>query len=266
MKVNATKVTKNYRLFARSDDNRALVPEKHKRLMESMKLYGFLPEFPIVCYRDKSKRLIVKDGQHRLAIAETLGLPVYWTEESQQWDVAIVNSTSKGWVPYDYAERYARQGNKDYVEGLEFMKANRLPIGLAFSLLAGTTSFSNVQKAFLEGTYKIKDRKWANAVAGIYVPFATVSKHCRNARFVEACMAIGRVKELEPQRLLHGLDRCRDKLAAYSTRDAYLDMLETIYNYGRKQLFGLKVAAIQAMRDRNAINGKKKTEKDNKAA
>lgn len=248
MKVN---VTRNYRLFARSDDNRALVPHKHKRLMESMKLYGFLPEFPIVCYRDANKQLVVKDGQHRLSIAETLSLPVYWVEETCKWDVALVNSTPGIWIPLDYAQRYARQGKKDYEEALEFMASHRLPVGLAFALLAGTTSFGNLRRAFLTGEFRIKDREWADAVAEIYVPFAAASRHCRHARFAEACMAVCRVKGFEPRRLLQNLSRCRDKLAAYSNRDAYLEMLEEIYNFGRKTLYALKNEAIMAMRSRN---------------
>jgi len=253
MKVNATR---NYRLFGRSDENRALVPEKHKRLLESMKRYGFLPEFPIVCYRDKNKHLIVKDGQHRLSIAETLDLPVYWVEESASWDVALVNSTARGWVPYDYAERYARQGSKDYEEGIEFTRSHSIPIGISFALLAGTTTFSNVQRDFLEGKFKIKDRQWAGAVASIYGPFAAANKACRNARFIEACMAVCRVEEFRADRLLQNLGGCRDKLAAFSTRDAYLEMLELIYNFRRKSLFALKNEAIMAMRKRNACPSK----------
>jgi hypothetical protein len=249
MKVNATK---NYRLFARSDQNRALVPAKHKRLLESMKLYGFLPEFPIVCCRDKKGSLIVKDGQHRLSIAETLGLTVYWAEESTPWDVALVNSTGRGWVPYDYAERYARQGKSDYQEGIDFVRSHSIPVGIAFALLGGTTTFGNVQREFLDGTFKVKDRKWAAAVATIYGPFVAANKHCKNARFIEACMAICRVELFEANRLLQNLARCRDKLGAFATRDAYLEMLELVYNFGRKSLFALKNEAIMAMRKRNA--------------
>jgi len=248
--------TTNYTQFQRSAENRALIPSKHKRLVESMKRYGFLEEFPIVCQRNGGSKLIVKDGQHRLSIAETLGIPVYWCMESSEWDVAIVNSTSKIWVPRDYAERYARQGNVNYQQGLEFMDLHKIPIGLSFALLAGTTTFSNVTTAFLDGTYKVKDRGWADAVAAIYVPAVALSRHCRNARFIEACMAACRVQGFDPARLIHSLNRCRDKLAAYSTREAYLDMLETIYNFGRKQLFPLKNEAIMAMRARNAVPNK----------
>ena len=41
--------SKNYRLMQRhSGENRPVDLKKHKKLVESMKLYGFLPCFPIV--------------------------------------------------------------------------------------------------------------------------------------------------------------------------------------------------------------------------
>ena len=112
--------TKNYRLFHRSDENRALNLKKHKKLYESMRLYGFLPSFPIVCYRDAKGNLVVKDGQHRLAIAEELGLPVYYVEESIDFDVAVVNCTPKGWTLVDYAQKFAANGVSSYQEHLDF--------------------------------------------------------------------------------------------------------------------------------------------------
>jgi hypothetical protein len=51
--------------------------------------------------------------------------------------------------------------------------------------------------------------------------------------------------------LIGGAERCREKLVSYSTRDAYLDLLESVYNFGRKQLVSLKLPAIEAMRKRN---------------
>ena len=254
MKVSKTT---NYRLFERSSDNRQLVPAKHKRLMESMRLYGFLPEFPVVCQRNGDGKLVVKDGQHRLSIAETLGLPVFYCIESADWDVAVVNSTAKTWTPLDYARRYATQGIADYQEGLDFMSAHRMPVGVSFALLAGTTTFANVSRAFLSGDFKVKDREWADAVAELYLPFVAASRDCRNARFIEACMAVCRVEGFSSQRMLSNLKRCRDKLASFSTRDSYLEMMELIYNFGRKQLFSLKNEAIMAMRARNAVTVRK---------
>lgn len=263
--MSKIQVTKNYRLFHNnSGENRPVEMNKHKRLVDSMKLYGFLQEFPIVCTRDSKGNLVVKDGQHRLVVAETLQLPVYWVEASMNWDVAVVNSTAKPWILRDYAGRFAANGNENYQEGLDFAERHRIPIGPAFALLAGTTTFTNCHSSFIDGTFKVKDRAWADSVASIYSPLVSMSKSVSNARFLEACMAVCRVPEFDGKRLLQNAERCREKLVSYSTRDAYLEMLEHIYNFGRGKLFALKIAAISAMRDRNAATVKKRKKEQRK--
>jgi hypothetical protein len=252
MSARKIQSTKNYALFSRSEDNRPTDLKRHRRLLLSMEKYGFLPSFPIVCFRDPKGNLTVKDGQHRLQIAEKLGLTVHWIEEAIDFDIAVVNSTAKIWVLRDYAQKFATNGKTDYQYGLDFAAQHGLPIGIAFALLGGTTSFTNVQMAFIDGTYKVKDQKWADAVAEIYVPLVAMAPAVNNVAFITACMATCRVAEFEAERLLQNAGRCRDKLQSFSTREAYLDMLEEIYNYGRKQLLGLKALATMAMRDRSA--------------
>jgi hypothetical protein len=251
--------TRNYRMFQNnSGENRPLDIRKHKRLLESMRLYGFLDCYPIVVYRDSKGQLIVKEGQHRLAIAESLGLPVYYVETSVDFDIAIINNTQKTWTLIDYAQKFAAKGAKPYQEGLAFMEQHGVPIGKAFALLAGTTSFGNFYESFFDGTFKIKDRAWADAVAGIYVPLVGLSKAVRNDHMLAACMAVCRVPDFDSRRLLANAERCRDKLVSYANRDAYLDLLEIIYNFNRKHLVGLKIAAVMAMRERNAaVSGRK---------
>jgi len=253
--------TRNYRLFQNnSGENRPLNLKKHKNLQESMKKYGFLECYPIIVFRNGNDQLIVKEGQHRLAIAEALGLPVYYVEDKTDFDVALVNSTPINWELKDYAQKYATNGVKPYQEVLEFAERHILPMGTAITLLFGTTSFSNCREQFIDGTFKVKDRAWADAVAGVYGPLISMSASVRNARMLEACMAVCRAPDFDSRRLLAGAERCREKLVSYSTRDAYLDMLETLYNFGRKHLVGLKSAAIMAMRDRNAALKSKKAE------
>lgn len=250
--------TKNYQLFQNnSGENRPLNVNKHKRLIESMRLYGFLDVYPIIVYRDTKGQLVVKEGQHRLAIAQSLGLPVHWVETNVDFDIAIVNNTQKVWSLIDYARKYAATGVRPYQEGLEFMEQHSLPVSKAFSLLAGTAVFHNCSESFLNGTFKIKDRPWANAVAGIYAPLVNLSKAVKNDRMIEACMAVCRIPDFDPHRLLSNAERCREKLVSYSQKENYLQMLEEIYNFGRKQLVGLKSAAIMAMRERNPAKPKK---------
>lgn len=253
--------TKNYRLFLPNPDNRPFDAKKHKRLLNSMKRYGFLSCFPIACFRNGDKHLVVKDGQHRLAFAETLGLPVWWIEEKIDFDVALINCTPKTWVLKDFAEKYALGGKKAYQDGLEFAAVHGLPIGVTFSLLAGTTTFSNIQGQFVDGSFKVKDRAYAELVASIYTSMVDLSQDVRNARFMEACMGVCRVQEFKPSRLIQNAKRCREKLISYSTKDAYLEMLEEIYNFGRHELVGLKAKARMVMRKRFLAARKGQTDK-----
>ncbi len=249
-------ITSNYRLFQRHEgENRPLDLKKHRKLKESMVRYGFLECFPIVVVRAKDGVLVVKDGQHRLVIAEELGQPVAWVEEDVDFDVAIVNSTAKVWALRDYAQKHVANGLTAYEEGLNFADSNSLPIGIAFALLAGTTAFGNCKDAFMDGDWKIKDRPWAHAVASVYTQIVLLNPALNNQRFMEACMAVCRVGTFDPKRLIQNGDRCR---VPYAKRDAYLEMLEQVYNFGRKQLVGLKAAALMAMRERNPGKAKAK--------
>lgn len=249
--VKKVLTTKNYRLFERHEgENRILNVKRHKRLFDSMKLYGFLACFPIVVTKDGEK-LIVKDGQHRLTIAESLNIEVHYIVEEIDFDVAVVNSTAKIWTVRDYADKFISGGNQEYKEGLDFSITHKIPVSTAFALLAGTSSFGNCQEAFIDGTWKIKDRSWALSVASIFTAFVNLAPCLKSNRFIEAAMAVCRVKNFDASRLIRCAGKRREKLVGYSTRDGYLQMLEDIYNYQAKTLVSLKNEAVMAMRQRN---------------
>ena len=264
MSLKKIQSTRNYKMFHRNADNRPVDLTKHRKLADSMREYGFIDAFPIVVVR-KDGKLIVKDGQHRLALAEELSLPVYWIEAAEDFDIAKINSTAKIWQFKDFAQTYAAKGLHDYQVGIDFAELHGLAITNAFALLAGHTSHSNIANQFMTGEFKVRDLAYANSVAAVYSPMVAMSPVIKNARFLEACMACCRVKDFSATRLLQNAARCREKLLAYSTRDAYLDMLEEIYNFGRKQLLGLKAEAVMVMRNRSAVAAtinKKKTSKN----
>lgn len=76
--ANRIYVTTDYSAFVKDADNREVRLMTRKRLLDSMKKYGCMSEFPIVVTecRDTGK-LIIKDGQHRFESAKRLGLPVH---------------------------------------------------------------------------------------------------------------------------------------------------------------------------------------------
>lgn len=252
MKTLKVNVTKDYSIFTRSGENRVLKLKKHRKLERSMQQYGFLCSFPISVTRDAHGKLVVKDGQHRLAIAQHLNLPVYWVEETVDYDVAFINATPSPWEIRDFAEKWAAEGRRDYIQALEFTDRHGIAIGTAFAMLAGKVEFAAIGQAYKDGAFKITDREYAESVAGIYGPITAMSPMVRKTNFLAACMAVCRVDGFDSSRLLKCAERCREKLVSYSTRDAFLDMLEVVYNFNQRKLVALKMEAVKALKSRSA--------------
>jgi hypothetical protein len=268
MSVPKLQVTKNYRLFARSIDNRPLDPKKHKKLALSFQKNGFLPCFPLGCVRDKTKSLVILDGQHRLAFAESLGLPVYFVVLDKPFDIAEVNGTQEKWNLRNFADTFIAQGKPAYRIGLDLAERFGLPLSVAFAMLAGTTSFTNCDDDYYGGTFKVKDLPWAEQVGSLYSEIINRGPATKGSVLISSCMATCRVSGFDAKRMIQGCERCREKLVAYANREAMLTMLEEVYNFGRKTLFALKNEAIMVMRERNAVNKsvQEKKAKINKSA
>lgn len=249
------KVTHDYSIFETSPDNRRVQAKKHKKLGASIKKNGVLPYWPIVVFRNGSGKMKILDGQHRLFFAEANHLPVYYIEADQEFNIAEINNTQKTWQLVDYVEVFIDQGKRDYREALEFSTTHHLCLGRAFAVLAGHTTISAVKDDVERGTYKIRDREYAERVASTYCPVVELERALRKDAFLDACMAACRVEDFSPSRLADGAKKCRSKLINYAERDGFLSMMEEIYNHNRRSLFPLRIKAIEVMRSRR-IGGK----------
>ncbi len=254
--------TKDYRLFVRNTDNRLLDLKKHRNLFASMQQYGFLRSFPLSVVKLPTGKMMVKDGQHRLEIAEQLDIPVWWVEETVNYDVAVVNSTPKSWELSDYVKVAAGNGDGHCQELLAFCEKHKIGCGLAASLLMGLAGSSIAAGKIMAGEFEVKDRKYAEMVVATYRPVTAMTKDVKNPRFLLACMACCRVPGFDPERFVQCAKVCRDKLVNYGTRDAYLSMMEEVYNFKRQKRLPLAFEAKNAMEQRNVVNKGKSKAKD----
>lgn len=103
--VAVTLETRDYSLFHHDKENRpiSIFPE-HRWLYETMQSDGFNKNLPVLVWRDEKGRWIVLDGQHRLAIAEMLKLPVYYQFCDKRFDVAKYARGGVKWTQSDYAK------------------------------------------------------------------------------------------------------------------------------------------------------------------
>lgn len=244
--------TMNYALFTKDSRNRNFAPEKHKELFASMRLLGFLPAHPIAVWKNEKGELIVKRGQHRLAFAEQLKLPVWYVIDEFEIDSAALEaSEAVPWTNIDHAENWLHRDKPHYQELLEYAERSGIPMALSASLLMGTISFNNIQHQFLSGDFVVRDRAYAETVATVYVAFKTFNRAMNGVHLIKAIASAARVEGFDAQRLIGNIPEHPGAQKKYSTRDAFLDMLEEIYNFRKKTPVALKFNAIQAMRARN---------------
>src|SRR5690606_14115703 len=81
------------------------------------------------------------DGQHRLAAARLLGVPVYWEQDDaiSKEDIAMLNSNKKNWALLDYIKFHTEEGVTGFDVLSEFIQRNpEMRATTAIKLLSST--------------------------------------------------------------------------------------------------------------------------------
>jgi len=249
--------TKKYGMFTNTEDNRTvrLNTASRKRLRKSMQQHGYLPAYPIKCCRVNGT-LVVQDGQHRLAVAQELGLPVYYVVDDTQIDIPTIQGTQEKWKPRDYAESYAKRGNRHYQDLLEFADVYEIPLGVARQILGGNNcckisgsgSSSNSILKFNMGRFEITSRDNAERVVDLYYGLGKLNPKCKTRFLIGALFAFTQIEGVDDKRLLAHARRKPELICKYGSRDGYLDMLETIYNFGSRVHTPIRIPAENCIR------------------
>ena len=249
--------TKNYAMFSLSKENRPInvvnLKPAHKRLRDSMKQYGFIPAFPIMVRAVGGRHLII-DGQHRFTIARELGIEVYFVTVEQDVCVSEINQAQATWSTADFATRWANAGLPDYQQALHYAMKFQLPVALAFAILSGTSSTGNIEAAFRDGRYKIKDEVRAVRSFELNDRLVKANKSCKTQQLVICLWYCLHVDHFDAERLAAGAEKRPQMLQSGSNRrEAVLAMLENIYNFARRQQVPLKFDVEKAIKARNII-------------
>lgn len=106
--------TTNLEQFKSLSGNR--VVNVSKKLRDSIREHGVATPIKV------NKKMEVIDGQHRLAVAKELNIPIEYEFDKTGISVAELNSTSKSWRLGDYIHQYATLGNMEYVRLANLLK------------------------------------------------------------------------------------------------------------------------------------------------
>lgn len=245
--------TKNYDLFSYDKENRPLELDKRSKLRRSLRIHGFIAAYPLHVVVKRS-RLFIRDGQHRLAIARELGISVFYVICDDAADIAELNDTQQKWKINEYAGRYAAAGNQNYVEVIEFSARHAIPISTSMAILGDNAQERNLMEKFKRGDFLVRSRDRAERIAKLYTQLGSINRIVRTRFLLGALFAACLVADLDDDQLVRGAKRAPELLMKFGTRDGCLDMLERVYNFGRKTKFPLKISAENALRQRNPVS------------
>lgn len=242
-------VTDNYDRFSFLDYNRDvnLKTPQAKKLAESMIEYGWLDAFPLMATKSKGGKLIVVDGQHRLAVAREYGIPVKYVVEAQDIDVAKINNTPRTWSLSDYVNKFAKGGNKDYEILQHFCEKYGVGISVSAELLGSRSSLVR------NGSFKIKDLSRAQKCTESFLLLADVDKRLRKEQSLRALWNCYYVDYFDFDQLLQAAETHQGLIKSMADMEGYLGLFDELYNYHKRDKKPLKFDAQNLARGRQCF-------------
>jgi hypothetical protein len=245
--------TNNYSLFVLSPFNRDV--KKTRWLRESLLEYGYLDAYPLDVRRIPNGKLEIRDGHHRFTVAQGLGIPVKYVESKDGATIQDLVKTIVPWNVWDTLTGHVRTGKAAYVKLYNYHKETGIPISSCISLLTGNSaaSSSNHLQHFKEGTYSLGDLTQAKIVGEIIihcqahgVPFA------RNNYFVQAVSKISFAEGFDQKVMLNKIATFPEFMTKQPSKQAYVKMLDEVYNRKSQKKIPLEFQANEAARERCA--------------
>jgi hypothetical protein len=175
----------------------------------------------------------------------------------QKIDVAEINQAQASWQIKDYTNRWAQNGNQDYIQAHAFAARYGLPIGDAFALLNLNSVFGNISKQVRAGTWKITELEKATRIAQCYSDVCACPGVKRHQNLYKAVYACNFVAEFDSRRLIESIQKRAGSWINGGHWVDYLSQIEDFYNFGRKIKVSLEFDAKEAMRARSPTQKRK---------
>ena len=220
--------TKNYDQFHVDPINRKVDPKHVKELIEAIQEKNLLREYPIVV--DEHFKLI--DGQHRLAAAKSLNVPVFFivSREAKVEDIPLITSRVAHWTSANHLHSWIARDNQNYIALQKFNASYPfLTISMCRYLLSGGTK--NSIDEFKQGEFQVVRPELAELVATTLLDFKRYTKLYTYFQFVNAVMHMVAHPKYDHKRMMTKLEYLSRRLVKCVDTQTYLDMLSEIYNY-----------------------------------
>jgi hypothetical protein len=202
-------------------------------MIVSMRAHGWLEPYPMHVV-SRNGRFFIIDGQHRFKAAQSLGLPVLYVvgNDDTRISVSDINVAQSAWNHFDFACSYANQGNPHYIKLLDFSKRHKLPLGISAKLLMmKEAGRSTCTREIREGTFKAVNLQSAEMMADTILRLKRIVVWASNSSFICALIKAVQVRGFDFNVFIQRCESNPGLLVLQPTTDAFLQMIEHIYNY-----------------------------------
>jgi hypothetical protein len=235
--MNKIHKTKKYKEFNKVSGNREISQANLNKLVDAIKTSDMLEINPIIV----NERMEVIDGQHRLAAAEELEIPIFYViqEGTGVEEVVILNTVSKNWGMYDFAKSYAELGKSQYQDLLDVQGAFSMNLTLLLAILDEKEYCDNkhtTTKTFKAGRFEMTGAQRDKLVL-VCKELEKVKPYYRkwnNRVFVSSMLTILKHKGFKMDKFLNKLANGKEIPLCDNKRD-YLREIEDIYNHKIKE-------------------------------
>jgi len=195
--------TTDYDHFKQIAANREVNMKHVRELAADIQIINLLDVSPIIC----NERLEIIDGQHRLAAAKLLKLPIYYLikKDLQDDHIGHLNRNQKNWAAMDYITFYTLKKRPGFDVLSKFMRKYNLNWSVACMLLGGT--YRAGRKQICNGVVSVKNLKEAEQIMGYVNDLQVYGTFVRESKFINALTKMVADDDYEHDLLLKALKR-----------------------------------------------------------
>ena len=230
LQPNVIHSTKHYHWFNYANGNRDINPKEYQSLKKNISENGQLQ--PIMV----NERGEVIDGQHRLAVCKELGMPISFViiPGTTIQTAVHLNTAGLRWSTLDWINYYAKQGNDDYKELLQFVKKSPFNVFLSVMIAQGNLSKSSDRRMNLKaGTWVCKNWDMAHE---LMMQMSIVAPMIQNSfeLYANALIKYSNLKQFDWSRFTRQLKTHPEVLQKVADQLQALEAIDKLYNYRKK--------------------------------
>lgn len=224
--VATVQCTDQYSLFKTVNSNRKINQSHVNTLMGAIRKKNMLHLNPIVV----NGNMEVIDGQHRLAAAKKLNLPVcYMIDKTiSHSDISSLNSNKKNWQMMDYVNFFAKEGRNDFKQFLDLCNnytelkpswvqalCSKTGVRKGFNIKHGEIDIANIDSAYMWAGYL---RDFSKYIPTVY-----------SSRFIEGSVGFFSAMIYDHEKMMCNLADNQDMIQPYVDAKDYTKMLTKIF-------------------------------------